>query len=459
MTFSTIAAIGTPRGKGGVAIIRISGPEALVVADRVFSPINQSNKISLMPRTQVYGNLLSYPQGEVLDDGLATYFPSPHSFTGEDVVELACHGGEVISSMVLNAVLSAGATLAQAGEFTRRSFLNGKMSLTKVEGVADLLDAKTESAALLSSKTARGKLSTKIKELSDEVLLVASSLWAYLDYPEEDLQTLDDNQYSEHLNRLIDRCHSLLDTFRIGKAVSFGISAVIVGKPNVGKSTFFNLLLGEERAIVTSLPGTTRDVIEYPVKIGPLLLNLSDTAGVRSETGDVIEKIGIVKTLECIDDAEMVFALFDSSRPLDDDDRMILQKIQNHTKDRLVLTLLTKSDLPTALDRSLFPDDVIFINATESLPMDVLESRISDHFISDDRALREGEILTNVRQKDQLNKAIDYLISARDEILTGAKDVASISLESALSALLAIDGNQAGEQILDQVFSRFCIGK
>ena len=317
MFFSTIAAISTPVGKGGVAVIRISGSEAIEIAKRVFFPKNGKNITDYSPRYQIYGDIMSIERNEVIDDGLLSYFFAPASFTGENVVEIACHGGEVVTAMVLSSILTAGAVMAAPGEFSRRAFVNGKMTLTAAEGVADLLDAKTEESAMLSSKASRGNLSNALTQISDMILSAASSLWAYLDYPEEDLQSMDDNELCELLDSNVFECQKLIDSFATGRAINSGISSVIVGKPNVGKSTFFNMLLGEEKAIVTDIPGTTRDVIEYPVKAGKVLLNLSDTAGVRSDTGDTVEKIGIEKALSVLKEAELVFALFDLSRPFE----------------------------------------------------------------------------------------------------------------------------------------------
>lgn len=460
MLFSTIAAISTPRGKGGVAVIRISGADACAIADRIFRPLKGDLLSDHPTRSQVYGNLLSSDQKTVLDDGLVTYFKAPFSFTGEDVVEISCHGGEVITSMILSSVLSCGAVMAEPGEFSRRAFINGKLSLTAAEGIADLLDAKTESAALLSSKAARGRLSEHIHRISESLLSAASSLWAYLDYPEEDLQSLSDDELLLILEKIEAQCARLTDTYLIGRAVNAGVSAVIVGKPNVGKSTFFNALLGEDRAIVTDIAGTTRDVIEYPVKFGRVLLNLSDTAGVRELTGDTIEKIGIEKTFATLRDAELIFALFDSSRPLEEDDRIVLRSLQSVT-DALVIPVLTKQDLPQAIGASDLDlkQPAAFFRFDGEMDFSALISRVEAHFISDEAAYREGEILVNARQQAGVLRCRELISEASLQIQNGYKDIASLTLESALASLLEIDGKSAGETILNEVFSRFCVGK
>ena len=460
MNFSTIAAVSTPPGKGGVALIRVSGSQAIEICEKLFRAKSGKGLSECPARYQIYGEFLCADQSEVLDDGLIAYFPAPHSFTGENVVEIACHGGEIVTGLILSALLSCGAVMAKPGEFSRRAFLNGKLSLTAAEGIADLLDAKTEEAALLSSKASRGKLSEEIKKLSDRVLQVSSSLWAYLDYPEEDLQSLSDEETVQILKEVKISCDRLVDSFRTGRAVNSGIPAVIIGKPNVGKSTFFNALLGENRAIVTEIPGTTRDVIEYPVKMGRVLLNLSDTAGVRENTADRVESIGIEKAIEALDQAELIFALFDLSRPFESDDEKILSFVKEKSG-AVLIPVFTKSDLPRALDSEMldyFADPVLISNQNES-NFEELIARVEKAFISDEAALRDGRILSNARQKGAVARAGELLELAITQILSSEKDIASLTLEEALSVLLEVDGKSAGEIILNEVFSRFCIGK
>lgn len=461
MDFSTVAAISTPVGKGGVALIRISGSEAKDVAERIFRPVGDKSIADYAPRYQIYGNIVSYPSEERLDDGLLTYFKAPSSFTGEDVVEIACHGGEVISSMVLSSALSAGAKMAGPGEFSRRAFVNGKLSLTEAEGIADLLDAKTEDAALLSAKAVGGALSDAIGRISDSLTEAAASLWAYLDYPEEDLQALSDDELVSALLSAKEKCEALLSSFRTGMAVMSGVPAVIVGKPNVGKSTFFNALLGEEKVIVTDIPGTTRDVIEYPVKIGRILLNLADTAGLRKDTEDRVELIGMERALEAVKGAEVIFALFDLSRPMEDDDQKVLGALREKDENALVIPVFTKTDLPPHFNKEgvLNLGNCLEFSAVKELDLASLVEIVEKAYISDERELKEGRVLTNARQKAALSRVILLLEEAVSQIQGGAKDLASLTLEATLAALLSIDGKEAGEKILDQVFSRFCIGK
>ncbi|MBR2616105.1 MAG: tRNA uridine-5-carboxymethylaminomethyl(34) synthesis GTPase MnmE [Clostridia bacterium] len=441
--------------------MRISGSEALSIAERVFRAKSGKSLSDYPARFQIYGSILSSDGIRVLDDGLLTYFAAPHSFTGEDVVEIACHGGEMITSMVLSALLESGATMASAGEFTRRAFMNGKLSLTAAEGVADLLDARTEEAALLSSKTVRGRLSCEIERITARILEAASSLWAYLDYPEDDLQSFDDDALVSLLSEVLRESEALLHSYRTGRAISSGIPAVIAGKPNVGKSTLFNRLLGEDRAIVTSVPGTTRDVIEYPLKLGRVLLNLSDTAGVREDASDLVEEIGIEKAVRAVSEAEVIFFVLDRSREFSDDDKALLSAVLRRQEDALVIPVLNKCDLPSALDLCELPfeKDAYFSCGHDLLDIDELVRRVEERFISDESALREGRVITNARQRSALICAISLLKEAIDQIRRGDKDVASLTLESALAAFLEIDGKSAGEKILNEVFSRFCVGK
>lgn len=460
MNVSTVAAISTPYGKGGVAVLRISGAESLRVAERVFRPKTGKKVSQFPPRFQIYGEILSSDGERVLDDGLLTYFAAPHSFTGEDVVEIACHGGVTVTAMVLSSILECGAEPAPAGEFSRRSFLNGKMTLTAAEGVADLLDARTEDAAYLSSAASRGKLSARIGEISDLILAASSSLWAYLDYPEEDLQTMDDSALCQSLSEIAQNCLALIDSYKTGRAVSAGVPSAIVGKPNVGKSSFFNALLGEEKAIVTEIPGTTRDVIEYPVKAGRVLLNLADTAGVRADTADKVERIGVERAITTLEESGLVFALFDRSRPLDENDDRILKTLGALSEETVVIPVVTKTDLAAAWDAEKLPLDHPFLySSVESTSLLPLFDRVEEAFVINEKSLLDGHVLTNARQKTQLVKTRDLVLRAITEVNAGAKDLASLTLEEALSTLLETDGKAAGEMILDQVFSRFCVGK
>lgn len=460
MIFSTIAAISTPPGKGGVALIRVSGPEAFDIASKVFHPKDGCDPVKF-PRKQIYGEIRSYKDDLILDDGLLCVFPAPHSFTGEDVAEICCHGGEIVSASVLEAILSAGAVMAAPGEFSRRAHLNGKLSLTAAEGVADLLDARTKEAVLLTSKQARGAVSRKISVISDKLLSASASLWAYLDYPEEDLQSLTDEELIASLREVFNDIQSLSLSFKTGRAVTNGIPGAIVGKPNVGKSSFFNALLREDRSIVTSIPGTTRDTVDAPVRVGRILINLADTAGIRIQTDDVVENLGMDRSLQTLRDAELIFALFDRSVPFDDNDAKVLNALKSARPDTVIIPVITKCDLKHVLDESKIDlkEDKIEIALKEAFDLEPLIRRVEASFVTDEALYREGAVITNTRQKSCLARAASRVECAIDAISRGAKDLATQDLEEALAALMETDGKSAGEKILDEVFSRFCVGK
>ncbi len=460
MVFSTIAAVSTPRGKGGVALLRVSGPDAFAVASRVFYPMDGKD-FTLAPRKQIYGEIRTPDGRSVLDDGLLCAFPAPHSFTGEDVVEICCHGGEVVTASVLEALLTAGAVMAGPGEFSRRAHVNGKMSLSAAEGIADLLDAKTREAVVLSSKHARGAVSEKIAAIAEKLTAASSSLWAYLDYPEEDLQSLTDEEMTSSLSEVLGDIRALSASFRTGRAVNNGIPGVIVGKPNAGKSTFFNALLREERSIVTSIPGTTRDTVDAPLMMGRILVDLSDTAGIRRETDDVVESIGIDRSLSAITGAELIFALFDRSVPFDENDQKVIDALHGAPEGAVILPVLTKCDLPAVLDeaRISLGEKPLTLSLKEGADLTELTERVEKAFVTDEDLYREGAVITNARQAACLNRAAERIESAVSSIRSGAKDLATLDLEEALATLLETDGKSAGEKILNEVFSRFCVGK
>ena len=320
-----IAAVSTPPGKGGVAVIRISGEGARQTAERVFFPKNKKALGEHPPRTQVYGDIVG-KDGRV-DDGMATYFAAPRSFTGEDTVEICCHGGVLVTAAVLDAVLCAGARMAEAGEFTRRAFLSGKLSLTEAEAIGDLLEAKSMSQVRLAAGAGRDRLTAAIEELRAETLELLSALFARIDYPDEDLGPLPREQILARLSSIREKAAALLATYRTGRAIGAGIRTVIVGKPNVGKSTLYNALLGADAAIVTDIPGTTRDLLTETISLGEMTLRVSDTAGVRGKTDDPIEAIGMERTRAALGEAELVLALFDASRPTDGADASQLRYI------------------------------------------------------------------------------------------------------------------------------------
>ena len=455
MFSNTIAAVSTPAGVGGIAVIRISGDGALEVAQKVFRSKGRCPEHG----RSVYGEILSGDR--VIDDGIMVYFKAPHSFTGEDTVEISCHGGRVITSMVLGAVLDAGAVQAKAGEFTKRAFVNGKLTLTRAEGIGDLLEAKTEEAAFLSSSSARGRLSDELSDTADRLTALIASLYAYIDYPDEDLQDLTDGEILAEIDFLKNRAARLVASFETGRAVTEGILTMIVGKPNVGKSSFFNKMLGEKRAIVTDISGTTRDMLEYPVKAGKVLLRLCDTAGLRGEGADEIEKIGISMVLERLSasDTELVLALFDGSRPLDDDDRAVISRLSR--LDARVIPIITKSDLDRVIDAgeieaSLGRPEVISCEKDE---LGGVVRRIEESFVDGNIKLGEDAVLTNRRHLSCIMSFSKLLDEASASLRLGTKDITGSILERALGVICETDGRGADERIVNEIFSRFCVGK
>lgn len=455
-SFDVIAAISTPYGRGGISVIRISGEGALSVASRVFFPKNGRLLSDIPGGTTTYGKIVW--SGRHIDDGIAAVFRSPHSYTGEDTVEISCHGGIKITETVLSAVLDAGSRLAEGGEFTKRAFLNGKLSLTEAEAVIGLIDAKTDEQLRLSAAMTGGVLHRKIRELSERLTDLIASVYAYIDYPEEDLTDMTSIELYEKLSILFSDTLSLSETYRAGHAVGEGVRTVIVGKPNVGKSSLLNRMIGYERAIVTDIAGTTRDTVEESINVGSVVLRLCDTAGLR-HTDDPIEKLGVMRTMEKLAQAELVLAVFDSSRPWDDDDRRLLKLLVEY--DGEVLVILNKCDcgvLPFA--EELIDYSPIILSSVTGEGFDHLKKRISELYVSERINYDNTPVIANARQHAALLGAVEHLSAALKTLENGfTQDVAGMDLELALGKLQELDGRGLSEAITDRIFSRFCVGK
>lgn len=453
-----VVAVSTPPGKGGVALLRLSGEEAFEIADRVFFPMDRAPLSAHAPRLQIYGHIVS--DGEPIDDGMATRFPAPHSYTGEDTVEITCHGGVLMTRSVLEALLAAGAEPAEAGEFTRRAFLNGKLSLTDAEAIGLLLDAESREQLRLTERGARDRLSTALSRLEEELTRLLSSIYARIDYPEEDLGEFTDAETCEALCRIAAEADKLLATYRTGRAVSQGIPAVIAGKPNVGKSSLYNLLLGEDAAIVTNIPGTTRDVLERTVPLGRVLLRLSDTAGVR-ETADPVESIGVRRSMEKIADAELLLLMFDASRPLDEEDLSLADAAS--ASGATVIVLLNKSDLPAAEGvRAQLAERFQILLPFSCKNGDIAALTETVDRLFTDGALTPGRdpVLFSARQFTTLEKARKRLTLAIAAYRGGVPtDAASSDIEGALSFLTELTGKRVTDAVVQDIFSRFCVGK
>ena len=456
-----IAAVSTPPGKGGVAIIRMSGDGAFEIADRVFFPISGKKLSECKPRTQVYGHIIE--DGERIDDVLATRFPGPASYTGEDTVEIGCHGGILVTRTVLEALLRAGAVAATAGEFTRRAFINGRLSLTEAEAISNLLEAKSRSQIRLSSDSSRSRLSTRISKIRADLVGLMSSVYARIDYPDEDLGDFSDEQLLSLLYNIKEDCQSLGSTYRTGRAVSEGVRTVLCGKPNVGKSTIYNLLLGEDAAIVTDIPGTTRDVLTHSIPLGKIMLNIADTAGIReTERTDAVERIGIAKSRKMIAESELLFAIFDNSRAFDEEDQLILDAVNG--VDSVKIAIINKVDMPTILDESRLKDfdAVIKISAKDGEDQVIRElSDLVDKMFTDERiTIGEDAIISSARQHSTLTSCIDYINAAIESLEIGySQDAASSDIERAIGAISELDGRSVSEEIVSDIFSKFCVGK
>ncbi|MBE6851225.1 MAG: tRNA uridine-5-carboxymethylaminomethyl(34) synthesis GTPase MnmE [Ruminococcus sp.] len=449
----TIAAIATPHGTGGVAVIRISGEYAIRRADEIFRPLHGKIPSQMEGYTCAYGHILR--DDTVLDDCVLTVFRAPHSYTGEDVVEISCHGGRFLTQKILRCVLCDSVRLAQAGEFTKRAFLNGKLSLTQAEAVADLISASGENAAKCARNLRDGATFRRISGFSNTLLELLSDLAVWADYPDEDIPSVDGTALEERLQTLLLDMQNLMQTYDYGRILREGLHTVIAGKPNVGKSTLFNALNGFERSIVTDIAGTTRDVVEEQIRIGGYSLRLSDTAGVH-ETEEQIEKIGVEKSLAFLQDADLVLAVFDVSRPLEADDENLLSRLP---KDRTI-AVCNKTDLGKQWNIEDYGfADIVEISAKMLDGMELLETAV-EKFASRQATPAEDGMIANERQRVCLQDAITAVQESLDALQMGlAYDAVTVSLEGAADALLQLTGERITDAVVDAVFTRFCVGK
>ena len=458
---AVIAAVSTPPGKGGVAIIRVSGEGALNVAAKVFIPKNKKNLLDIEARRAAYGNVVY--RGEEIDDGLLYYYKAPSSYTGEDTVEISCHGGSLITKTVLEALFAAGARPAEAGEFTRRALLNGRLSLTDAEAVANLLDAKTEAQIMISTEASRSHLAREIDTLREKLTDTLSSMWARIDYPDEDLGDFSDEELISRLSAVAEKMENLLSSYKTGRAVNEGIKTTICGKPNVGKSSLYNVILGEDRAIVTDIPGTTRDVLSAEVSLGKTLLLLSDTAGVRQASNDKVELIGIERSRAAIKNAELIIALFDGSCDFSSEDEEIISAIG--TTRATKIAVLNKCDR-----KKVFPKEKIEKHFDKILELSALtapnEARIllgktiDSLFTDESITLGRSAVIANARQYAALLHAKEFIEAAESSLSAGLpQDLASSDVERALGEIAELDGKAVNEEVLDKIFANFCVGK
>ena len=464
MQKGVIAAISTPPGKGGVALIRVSGAGAIEISERLFRPISGKRITDYPERTQIYGYVIC--NGERTDDGMLAYFPAPRSYTGEEMVELSCHGGTLITRTVLEELFALGALPAEPGEFTRRAFLSGKLDLTEAEAIATILDARTSEQLKLGSLPARRALKDRIGEIRSGLVRVLGSVLARVDYPEEDLGELTDEEVISELSAIRDELASLIATYRTGRAINEGIPTVIIGKPNVGKSTLYNALVGRDAAIVTDIAGTTRDLLESEAQLGRVLLRLTDTAGLRAE-GDAseVERIGIDRARERAREAELLFALFDLSRPATREDREIISFLRECKGAKICL--LNKSDAPGGafFDCELLPDifDYTYTCSAKCAGGELIEKlgAAVDSLFTDERISSSSDaVVASARQHGALTRALGFIDTAIAAYGMGIPaDAAASDIELAVGAIGETDGRSVSEEVVADIFSRFCVGK
>lgn len=452
---STIAAISTAQGQGGIGVIRVSGEQAFTIVDKIFKSVSGKKIMEIKGYTALFGHI--YNNEEVLDEAVVLKYVAPKSFTGENVVEISCHGGMYITKEVLNAVIMAGASLAEPGEFTKRAYLNGKMDLTEAESVMDIISAKSKSAARAALFVKDGALFKKSQQVKQLLLDKAAHLSAWADYPEEDIPEVSEDSIMEAIEESISILEKLLSTYDMGQVVKEGIDTVIAGRPNAGKSTLMNLLVGREKSIVTNIAGTTRDVVEDTVLVGNVMLKLSDTAGIRN-TDNEIEKIGVQKTFDKINGAGLVIALFDNNEELNSEDIDLINKI----KDMPCIAVINKIDLEDKVDKKYITDNidnVVYISAKQQDNIDELKNMIEKIAGTEDFDPSAG-IIANERQRNAIRNAVNSLYEAKESLAMGmTMDAITVSLQETIDYLLELTGEKAGEEIVDSVFHNFCVGK
>ncbi len=453
---STIAAISTAQGVGGIGVVRISGPDSIEIADKIFMPFIGRTKLeSLKGYTAKYGTVSDGE--EIIDEAVALVFRAPHSYTGEDVVELSCHGGLYLIRRLLRAVLAAGAVLAEPGEFTKRAFLNGKMNLSQAEAVMDLISAKSQQANQIAFSVKEGRISQKTDEIKTELIDIVAQLSVWADYPEEDIPQINEETLKTSLEEAESKLFKMIENYGACKAIKEGVKTVIVGEPNVGKSTLMNLLSGQQKSIVTNIPGTTRDIIEETVMLGDVPLLLMDTAGIR-ETRDIIEKIGVDKAKNSINDSDIVLLIMDASTPLSAQNTKLLQLVPKNK----TIVIINKVDLGmkvTIKELSAVTSHIVELSAVNGTGIEKLQEKMYD-IIGLSKLDPSAEMASNERQLDVLKKALDLIKQAKKELQAGITlDALTVLLQEAIQFFLEFTGERASEAVIDRVFSKFCVGK
>ncbi|KXB59496.1 tRNA modification GTPase TrmE [Leptotrichia wadei] len=455
MLFDTIAAISTPKGEGGIAIIRISGDKSFEILDKIFVKKNPNANLGFYKLN--YGFI---KDGEkIVDEVMAVRLKAPKSYTCEDIVEINCHGGTLVSEKVLELVLRNGVRHAESGEFTKRAFMNGRIDLSQAEAVMDIIQGKTEKSVSLSLDQLRGDLRDKVNQFKKALLDITAHVNVVLDYPEEGIDDPLPAELRNNLEEVYEEANRLIDSYDTGKKIKEGIKTVIVGKPNVGKSTLLNALLHEERAIVTHVAGTTRDVIEEIINIKGVPLVLVDTAGIR-KTDDIVENIGVEKSKQFIGKADLVLLVLDASKELENEDIEVINQIKENKKK--VIVLLNKIDLNKKINLEGHNlENIVEISAKDNIGIEDMQEKIYSYIVEEDvENSSEKLIITNIRHKTALEKTKDAIKNIFETIDMGLPmDLISVDLKEALDSLSEITGEISSEDILDHVFGNFCVGK
>lgn len=452
---STIAAISTGQAAGGIGVVRISGENALSVADRIFKTVSGIKLEKLSGYKAAFGKV--FFEEKCVDEAVALVFKAPKSYTGEDVVEISCHGGLLVTKQVLRAALANGAVPAEAGEFTKRAFLNGKMDLTRAESVMNIISAKSEQAKSAALNTLDGALYKKISEISLSLKKIAAQMAAWVDYPDEEIDDLSDEKLKTTLLTAKAELEKLIKSFDVGQIIIEGVETAIVGKPNVGKSTIMNLLSGCEKSIVTSVAGTTRDIVEETVTLGNNVLRLADTAGFH-DTEDTVEKIGVDRTRQKLDRASLVLAVFDSSTEIDDEDMKIIKMCNGKN----AVAIINKTDLNTNFNAEKINksfENVVYLSAKDRNGIQELEKAIEKTLGTADFDTSAATLM-NERQLACCKAAlqsIDEAISALEIGMT--RDALNVNIDVAVESLDTLTGEKATESVVNEIFSQFCVGK
>ena len=454
----TIAAVATPPGRGGVGILRISGPGAIEAVSKIFKARSKKPLIDQPDRTLVYGTMYG-KRGQILDQGLAFVSRAPHSYTGEETAELQCHGSPIVLAELLEALFAQGLRQASPGEFTKRAFLNGKLDLIQAEAVIDLIDAETPAAALSAAGQLEGSLSRLVTEIYDGLVDVMAHFYAVLDYPDEDIDPFREETISEALTKALEKTENLLATWSRGSQLKLGVPTAILGKPNVGKSSLLNALAGYDRAIVTDIPGTTRDTVEERVTLGGVLLRLTDTAGLR-DTADPVERLGVERSQQAAQNADLILLMLDGSQPQTREDEAAINLAKEQSDQ--VICLINKTDLPPAWEidslKERFPNSCL-VSAKENTGLEQLEQLVQSMF---PQAESHGvEVyLTNQRQKDAAARAGESLSRAKESLAAKIPpDLVLTDVEQAIEALGELTGKTMRDDITSRIFQRFCVGK